>query len=537
MFTTSKTRLRLIAFGGGGGTGGGDSVRADAILPANFYFKTDATDGKLSIRGMVNSVDQQVFKFGSGEADIFKSNKIMGGFRQIKSDGTEYFLIRQSTAGDMKAVSVGNMDTDTPNSLVCGKAGWRESRLLQGKADLQQNLNFVKSTNSLGGTRLTVDVTSDFNCSWRKAFITLGTAIADVKYNARIYSETNELLSDHQMEAEFMAGAGLDKFKKSFEATTEEIPLSQPFPVPKGAKFKIVYDFDKQLDLPVTIFAMFGIPLELSRIQPTTTMTRAEVTALTAEDKWSGRKVIVSDEQDEEYFYSTRRSEFVHADATKAISYANYKGFNQFYDFSYVPSLSTTVAIGEIQLAQISSGTAGVGTATTGKFGIARLSSTTAANSGFGVYIAGVGAVISSEPVLIASFKTPSSNDSTIITWFGTSATTPTGAAMGFRLVGTDIQCAIRDATNDITTSTGIGLSASTWYIVKVTLKSNGVSAALYTDDGTQVSTTFTLSGGAIASGASIGVRSWHTGATTKALIDLDYVHMYTSKPLSRVVV
>lgn len=274
---------------------GGSQIDPKSVLPTPFYTKVDPTDQKLTIRGKVNNVDSQVFKFGSGEADMFKINKIMGGIRQIKPNGEELFLIRQSTAGDQRAVSVGNMDTDTPNSLVCGPAGWRISRMLDTWVNEGAYISQV-TTNSLGGTRIIIDHQSDNDASYRHLSVYFDQNIGDVKFNTRIYSRPSlELLSEHQPEAEFLAGGGLAKFKVNIVNNYVELPLSQPFPIPASTLFRIVYDFDK----PVGTFSnspiLYGKKLELGRISPIVNMTRAQRLALPVGEMWDGRQVYQTD--------------------------------------------------------------------------------------------------------------------------------------------------------------------------------------------------------------------------------------------------
>jgi hypothetical protein len=266
----------------------------DTDIPDNYYFKIDPADGKLTIRGLVNSVDSQVFKFGSGEADVFKSNKIMGGFRQIKPSGEELFLIRQSTAGDRRAVSVGNMDTNTPNSLVCGSAGWRISRMLN--TDVLESMYIgTVTTNALGGTRMIINHNADNDASYRKITVMFDQNIGQVKFNTRILARSDlELLSEHQPEDEFMAGGGLDKFKVNITNGLVDLPLSQPFPVPVGTQFRIIYDFDK----PVGTFALggtiMGKRLELGKLHSVVEMTKAKRLALTGDELFDGLQVLQS---------------------------------------------------------------------------------------------------------------------------------------------------------------------------------------------------------------------------------------------------
>jgi len=297
--------------GSEGGSGDG--------LPSPFYFETDDADKRLTIRGEVNNVDSEVFKFGSGEADMYKINRIMGGLRQVELNGEELFLIRQSTAGDLRAVSVGNMDTNTANSLVSGAAGWRESRMLPDVAtqNIAWTLGGAQGINALGGTRMYVDITSNQAASWREFTLQCSAVFTGVKYNLRILALPSlELLSEHQPEAEFMAGGGLDEFKVDFAISANNvIPLLPAFPVPAGQQFRIVLDFDRDITAELSPGSTLnGFKLELGRIQSVVEMTEAERNALTGSQAlWNGREVYQTDGQSGKYIRLGGRWQYMQA--------------------------------------------------------------------------------------------------------------------------------------------------------------------------------------------------------------------------------
>lgn len=259
-----------------------------ATLEKPYYFKIDPLDKKMTLRGKVNGIDKMVTKFGSLETDIFKSNVIMGGYRQIKPDGEELFLIRQSTAGDKRAVSVGNMDTNTANSLVSGPAGWRESRM-RTDLPITQAITFTGSLNPLGGVRLTAIVTSSVAASWREFELNVTSGAGVVKFNTRIEDPvTNELLSIHQDKAEFEAGFGEDKFKRTLVIGINTLPLPLPHPVPAGNQFRLVFDFEKTVGLTFNA-TLKGFALVLGRVPTITQLTISERNALPAAEKWESR--------------------------------------------------------------------------------------------------------------------------------------------------------------------------------------------------------------------------------------------------------
>lgn len=273
----------------------GSTTIIDGGLPNPFYYQIDGVDGKLTLRASVNNLDGEVLKFGSAETDMFKSNKVMGGYRQIKVSGEELFLIRQSTAGDLRAVSVGNMDTSTPNSLICGPAGWRESRL-RPDVNETQNITFVPSLNPLGGTRLTAEIVSEHNASWRSFDLTISTAQGVTKFNTRIYdTPSGELLSDHQNVGEFEAGGGLPIFSRDLVAGVNNLPLSQPFPIPIGGSITIVFDFEKVVTGITLAATLKGLGLQLARLPSIEEMSQTTRQALTGGELWNGRIVFQVD--------------------------------------------------------------------------------------------------------------------------------------------------------------------------------------------------------------------------------------------------